>query len=66
MSPARTKPAQGTEVMVDRVVKYTAEGKTVLGGVSFEILPGSHVAVIGPNGSGKTTLLRALLGEVAA
>ena len=63
MSRADAKGAAlGTEVMVERVVKRTPDGKTVLGGVSFEVLPGSHAALIGPNGSGKTTLLMLLAG----
>jgi ABC-2 type transport system ATP-binding protein len=32
--------------------------------VSFEVLPGRVVGLIGPNGSGKTTILRMLLGLV--
>lgn len=30
--------------------------------VSFDVAPGSFVAIIGPNGSGKSTLINALLG----
>jgi ABC-2 type transport system ATP-binding protein len=33
--------------------------------VSFEIAPGSRVALVGPNGSGKSTLNRILMGLVA-
>jgi ABC-type Mn2+/Zn2+ transport system ATPase subunit len=33
-------------------------------GVSFEVLAGSRIGLIGPNGGGKTTLFRAMLGEL--
>jgi ATP-binding cassette subfamily F protein 3 len=32
-------------------------------GLSFQLLRGKRLGIMGPNGSGKTTLLRALLGE---
>jgi ABC-type Mn2+/Zn2+ transport system ATPase subunit len=36
----------------------------VLTGVSFALLAGERIGVLGPNGGGKTTLFRVLLGEL--
>jgi ABC-type cobalamin/Fe3+-siderophores transport system ATPase subunit len=38
--------------------------RSVLKSISFELSPGSVLAVLGPNGAGKTTLIRALSGIV--
>ena len=45
-----------------RDVSWSARriGKTVLHPISFALLPGCVLGVVGPNGSGKTTLLRLL------
>jgi ABC-type Mn2+/Zn2+ transport system ATPase subunit len=40
-------------------------GAPVLSGVSFALLAGQRLGVLGPNGGGKTTLFRVLLGELA-
>lgn len=47
------------------------EGLTVYQGsylairdVSFELLPGTHTAVVGPNGAGKSTLVQAILNLI--
>ncbi len=37
-------------------------GVPVLGGVSFEVTPGTALILRGPNGAGKTTLLRTIAG----
>lgn len=50
-------------LMVDHVsFRYSREGPRVLKDVSFEMVPGEFVAVVGSSGSGKSTLLRILLG----
>ena len=38
--------------------------KTVLSGVTLDVLPGEVLGVLGPNGAGKSTLLGALCGEL--
>lgn len=39
-------------------------GKKVLQGVSFSLMPGKLVGILGENGSGKTTLLKSICGIV--
>ena len=41
------------------------ESRLVLRNLSFEVAPGSCVAVLGPNGAGKSTLLRVVAGLIA-
>ena len=45
-------------------VRVTFKGKVVLDQVSFSLLSGESLAIVGPVGAGKTTLLESLLGEV--
>ncbi|MDR2091334.1 MAG: ABC transporter ATP-binding protein [Clostridiales bacterium] len=40
------------------------DGKRVVDDVSFDILEGDYLCVVGENGSGKTTVMKALLGLV--
>ena len=46
-------------ISVDNLTLELA-GRRLLDVVTFDVMPGEHVAVIGPNGAGKTTLLRSL------
>lgn len=39
-------------------------GKTVLKGVSLQVVRGDHVAVVGLNGAGKSTLLKGIAGRL--
>ena len=50
--------------LLDLGVGYQ-KGRSVLGGLSLDVVPGEVLAVVGPNGSGKTTLFRTLLGVLA-
>lgn len=48
-------------VLYDNVSFYYEKGRGTLAGISFELLPGQHVALAGPSGGGKTTLLGLML-----
>jgi len=50
--------------VTDLSVRY--QGAEVLSGVTFDVVTGDYVGVVGPNGSGKTTLIRCSLGLVPA
>jgi ABC-type multidrug transport system ATPase subunit len=47
-----------------RDLSLALDGHAVLAGVSFDVVRGEAVALVGANGSGKTSILRCLLGLI--
>jgi PrtD family type I secretion system ABC transporter len=59
-------PTPAGRVAVDNVLHVAgAERRQILKGVSFELLPGESLGIIGPAASGKSTLARIVLGVLA-
>lgn len=48
-------------VLYDNVGFSYEQGRGMMTGINFELLPGQHIALVGPSGGGKTTLLGLML-----
>lgn len=56
------KPGQAVLEMNDVCFSYSQGERSILNNVSFSVMPGEVVALIGQSGGGKTTLLKLILG----
>src|SRR5262249_12682530 len=63
--PRPPASARVTPLLDADAVSFDYGPRQVLRAVSFRLLPGEILGVIGPNGSGKTTLVRLLSGVLA-
>ena len=41
------------------------DSRRVIEDISFSVIPGDYLVIVGENGSGKSTLIKALLGSTA-
>jgi ABC-type ATPase involved in cell division len=55
--PSSETKSHGTAVLLHQVSKLGPDGRTILAPISFEVLPGEHIAIVGPSGSGKSMIL---------
>ncbi|MDQ1275946.1 MAG: hypothetical protein QG610_1521 [Euryarchaeota archaeon] len=54
------------EIKIKNLSKAYSSEKSVLSGISIELLPPSIVGLIGPNGAGKTTFMKILVRQLLA
>jgi ABC-type Mn2+/Zn2+ transport system ATPase subunit len=65
MKTAEAGPGLTAPVIVFDHASFAYNGRPALDALTFSVMPGEFLGIIGPNGSGKTTLLKALLGLMA-
>ena len=54
----------GSPVIAARDVTRAFDGRVVVDGLSFDVMPGTILGIVGPSGSGKTTTVRMLTGTL--
>jgi len=65
MNTAEVHPGLTAPIIVFDQASFAYNGTPALNALTFSVMPGEFLGIIGPNGSGKTTLLKALLGLIA-
>lgn len=55
---------QTRALLLAKEIEKTLGGRTLFSHLSFTLMPGVKLGLLGPNGSGKTTLIRLLTGEL--
>lgn len=65
--PALPELQRGRGLSIDitgATYRYPGDDHDTLHGISFDVVSGQHVAIIGPSGAGKTTLVDLILGLI--